>query len=70
MKNHIEDWSGLCKLAGLTVQYDTRWFNLRPSNTEPVIRLNMEAADLKTLEGKKDEVLRIIKDEEPSMQWL
>ena len=57
-------------LDGLTVQYKSWWFNLRPSNTEPVIRLNMEAADLKTLEGKKDEVLRIIKDEEPSMQWL
>jgi phosphomannomutase len=57
-------------LDGLTVQYESWWFNLRPSNTEPVIRLNMEANDTKTLEEKKKEVLRIIKDEELSMQRL
>lgn len=30
---------------GLTIEWDDRWFNLRPSNTEPVLRLNVEAAD-------------------------
>ncbi|MDR9450775.1 MAG: phosphomannomutase/phosphoglucomutase [Acidimicrobiia bacterium] len=30
---------------GLTVEWHDRWFNLRPSNTEPVLRLNVEAAD-------------------------
>ena len=32
-------------LDGLTVDYDTWWFNLRPSNTEPLLRLNLEADD-------------------------
>ncbi|MBU1226255.1 MAG: phosphomannomutase/phosphoglucomutase [Actinobacteria bacterium] len=32
-------------LDGLTVSWDDRWFNLRPSNTEPVLRLNVEAPD-------------------------
>lgn len=57
-------------LDGLTVQYESWWFNLRPSNTEPVIRLNMEAADTKTLEVKKEEVLKSIKDVEPLMRLL
>lgn len=35
----------LDRLDGLTVDLGKRWFNLRPSNTEPVLRLNVEAAD-------------------------
>lgn len=33
------------KLDGLTVDYGESWFNLRPSNTEPLLRLNVEAPD-------------------------
>ncbi|MDH3754015.1 MAG: phosphomannomutase/phosphoglucomutase [Acidimicrobiia bacterium] len=33
------------RLDGLTVTFDDWWFNLRPSNTEPLLRLNLEAAD-------------------------
>jgi phosphomannomutase len=33
------------RLDGLTVSWADRWFNLRPSNTEPVLRLNVEAPD-------------------------
>jgi len=33
------------RMDGLTVEWPDRWFNLRPSNTEPVLRLNAEAAD-------------------------
>jgi len=33
------------RLDGLTVGWEDRWFNLRPSNTEPVLRLNVEAPD-------------------------
>jgi phosphomannomutase len=33
------------RLDGLTVDLGSRWFNLRPSNTEPVLRLNVEAPD-------------------------
>jgi len=57
-------------LDGLTIQYESWWFNLRSSNTEPVIRLNMEADNLNVLDEKKKEVLRIIKDAEPSMRLL
>jgi phosphomannomutase len=37
--------AGLDRLDGLTVDLGDRWFNLRPSNTEPVLRLNAEAPD-------------------------
>jgi phosphomannomutase len=33
------------RLDGLTVNCGEWWFNLRPSNTEPLLRLNLEAAD-------------------------
>jgi phosphomannomutase len=55
-------------LDGLTIQYQSWWFNLRPSNTEPLIRLNMEADDTKTLEEKKKEVLAVIKLTDPSLK--
>ena len=38
---------------GLTVQYNDFWFNLRPSNTEPLLRLNIEANSVEILENKK-----------------
>lgn len=38
------------RLDGLTVSWDDRWFNLRPSNTEPLLRLNVEAPDGKGVE--------------------
>jgi phosphomannomutase len=49
-------------LDGLTVAADDWWFNLRPSNTEPLLRLNVEAADAATLAAIRDEVLRIVRD--------
>ena len=33
------------RLDGLTVDHGSWWYNLRPSNTEPLLRLNVEAAD-------------------------
>ena len=47
-------------LDGLTVEHADWWFNLRPSNTEPLIRLNAEAADLSTMERVRDEVLSLV----------
>lgn len=38
---------------GLTMDFGDWWFNLRPSNTEPLIRLNIEATDPKILAKKK-----------------
>jgi phosphomannomutase len=49
-------------LDGLTVSAPDWWFNVRPSNTEPLLRLNAEAVDAATLAGIRDEVLRIVHD--------
>ncbi|MFQ5499026.1 MAG: phosphomannomutase/phosphoglucomutase [Candidatus Zixiibacteriota bacterium] len=46
---------------GLTVQYDNFWFNLRPSNTEPLLRLNVEADNEDILRKKTDDLLAIIR---------
>jgi phosphomannomutase len=48
-------------LDGLTVDYGEWWFNLRPSNTEPLLRLNIEASDRETMEKKRDELLSLIR---------
>ena len=47
------------ELDGLTVLAPDWWFNLRPSNTEPLLRLNVEAAEAATMESVRDEVLGI-----------
>jgi phosphomannomutase len=52
------------ELDGLTVACDGGWwFNLRPSNTEPLLRLNVEAPDEATLTDVRDQVLRIVRGE-------
>jgi phosphomannomutase len=48
-------------LDGLTVNGDTWWFNLRPSNTEPVLRLNVEASTQAQMETVRDAVLSLIR---------
>ncbi|MET0740853.1 MAG: phosphomannomutase/phosphoglucomutase [Candidatus Nanopelagicales bacterium] len=48
-------------LDGMTITTDNWWFNLRPSNTEPLLRLNVEAGDQVTMEKVRDEVLAIIR---------
>ncbi len=47
---------------GLTVEYTDWWFNCRPSNTEPLLRLNLEAKTRELMEEKRDEVLTVIRD--------
>ncbi len=49
------------ELDGLTVTAPTWWFNLRPSNTEPLLRLNVEADDQATLDRVRDEVLSLMR---------
>jgi phosphomannomutase len=41
-------------LDGLLVRYYDWWFNLRPSNTEPVLRLNLEARDRQRMLDERD----------------
>lgn len=47
-------------LDGLTVEYENWWFNLRPSNTEPLLRLTIEAKSKKLLEEKKKKLSSLI----------
>ena len=51
------------EIDGLTVSYDNFWFNLRPSNTEPLLRLNIEAHSAELLKAKTGEILKIIRGE-------
>jgi phosphomannomutase len=49
------------ELDGLTITGDTWWFNLRPSNTEPLLRLNIEAANATEMAAIRDEVLGLVR---------
>ncbi|MDT9691230.1 phosphomannomutase/phosphoglucomutase [Streptomyces sp. P9(2023)] len=51
----------LDELDGLTVTAADWWFNLRPSNTEPLLRLNVEARDKATMAKIRDEVLDLVR---------
>jgi phosphomannomutase len=57
---NLEDVS-LDELDGLTVSSKDWWFNVRPSNTEPLLRLNAEARDEASMRKIRDEVLGIIR---------
>jgi phosphomannomutase len=65
VKRHYGDNDGVQvdELDGLTVAFpDGSWFNLRPSNTEPLLRLNVEAADAGAVAALRDEVLALARD--------
>lgn len=51
----------LLRMDGLSVEYPDWHFNVRPSNTEPLLRLNLEAATPELMAQKRDEVLEIIR---------
>ncbi|TMD52008.1 MAG: phosphomannomutase/phosphoglucomutase [Chloroflexi bacterium] len=48
-------------LDGITLDFGDWWFNVRPSNTEPLLRLNVEANSRELMEQKRDEVLAFIR---------
>ncbi|HVP75103.1 MAG TPA: phosphomannomutase/phosphoglucomutase [Gaiellaceae bacterium] len=48
-------------LDGISVDFDDWHFNVRPSNTEPLLRLNLEARSRELMESKRDEVLDVIR---------
>jgi phosphomannomutase len=58
----FEDYS-VDRLDGLTVDLGDRWFNLRPSNTEPVLRLNVEGPDEEAVDDLVQQVAGIIKEQ-------
>ena len=47
-------------IDGISVAYDDWWFNVRPSNTEPLLRLVMEARDAETLARAREKVLAVL----------
>ena len=51
----------ISKLDGISVEYPDWHFNVRPSNTEPLLRLNLEGTTSEQMERKRDEVLSIIR---------
>ena len=63
LKEIEEKYSGgkVIKIDGVTVEYSDWWFNVRGSNTEPVIRLNLEAKSKELMEEKTEEVSDLIK---------
>ena len=60
-KSYSSDQVTIDHLDGLTVNGDTWWFNLRPSNTEPLLRLNVEASTQAQMETVRDAVLSLIR---------
>jgi len=52
----------LNELDGIKISYPDWWFNVRSSNTEPLLRLNLEAKTKEMMEEKMAEVLKIIKE--------
>jgi phosphomannomutase len=60
-KSYTSDQVTIDHLDGLTVNGDTWWFNLRPSNTEPLLRLNVEASTQAQMETVRDAVLSLIR---------
>ena len=52
------------ELDGLTIEWDDEWFNLRPSNTEPLLRLNLEASDAALMSAKRDELVALLGEPE------
>ena len=48
-------------MDGISFEFDDWHFNVRPSNTEPLLRLNLEALDSDTMQRRLDEVLELIR---------
>jgi phosphomannomutase len=55
--------ANITKLDGITVEYPEYWFNVRGSNTEEKVRLNLEAVSKKKAREKTEEVLGVIKEQ-------
>ncbi len=61
IKEHYAAQAGrISHLDGISVDFDDWHFNVRPSNTEPLLRLNLEALDKQQMEQRRDEVLGLI----------
>lgn len=54
--------TNISKIDGLTVEFNNWWFNIRPSNTEPLTRINIESLSQKVLNSKVKELRRLLAD--------
>ena len=63
MKELAEEYKDgkVSRLDGVRIDFDDWWFNVRASNTEPLLRLNLEAKSKKVMETKRDEILKVIR---------
>lgn len=61
VRAHFDGRVGIDELDGTTFSGDGWWFNLRPSNTEPLLRLNVEAETPHAVKALVDEVLSIVR---------
>jgi phosphomannomutase len=60
-ERYSADGGRITHLDGVSVDFDDWHFNVRPSNTEPLLRVNLEALDEATMERRRDEVLDLIR---------
>ena len=60
VKEHFADQGEISHLDGISVTAEDWHMNVRPSNTEPLLRLNLEALDPELMERKRDEALAVI----------
>lgn len=60
LEEHFSDAKSSDWLDGVSIWYDTWWANIRPSNTQPVLRLNVEADNKEILKEKTDQIISYI----------
>jgi phosphomannomutase len=66
LKEHFADQGEISHLDGISITAEDWHVNVRPSNTEPLLRLNLEALDPELKDGKRDEALAVISGESPA----
>lgn len=62
IKNQYSDGE-LNELDGISITYEDYWFNVRASNTESKLRLNLESVDRESMEKHRDKIISLIKGE-------
>jgi phosphomannomutase len=60
-EHYASEGATISHLDGISVDFEDWHFNVRPSNTEPLLRLNLEALSRQLMERKRDEVLALIR---------
>ena len=66
LKEHFADQGEVSHLDGISITAEDWHMNVRPSNTEPLLRLNIEALEPELMERKRDEALAVIAGEGPA----